>query len=71
MSNNLKLIEYMKLHQLSLQQDYQKIESQMYNQSNELAVSIQELNLLQAQIKLTKHYLSVADDILQSSNERE
>jgi hypothetical protein len=59
MSNSL--IEYMKLHLISLEQDLEKID---YVNSHHF------YKVKQAEIENTRHLLSVATDILLSTNER-
>lgn len=48
------LIEYMKLHLISLEQDMENFKT--YG----------ELNMIKGQVDLTRHYLSVADDRMKS-----
>lgn len=47
------LIEYMKLHLISLEQDIENFKTYA------------ELNTIKGQVDLTRHYLSVATDILE------
>jgi hypothetical protein len=53
-----QLIEYMKIHLISLNQDFEE------DYSTETKINIQ------GQIMATEHLLSVATDIMNSSNER-
>ena len=53
-----KFMEYMKLHLISLEQD------------RETADTMVGIDYLSGQIEATKHLLSVATDIMNSSNER-
>jgi hypothetical protein len=70
-----RIIEYMKIHLISLQQDADEIQKEMDSyeemESNEYnALEIEHISL-NGQYIATKHLLSVASDILASSNERE
>ena len=56
-----QLIEYMKIHRISLIQD---------NANLIQDTSGADWNFLQGQIIATEHLLSVADDIMNSTNER-
>jgi hypothetical protein len=57
MSN--ELIAYMNIHLISLEQDLDPLDK-----------SDNELNYIKGQIEATRHLLSVATDILLSTNER-
>jgi hypothetical protein len=58
MTRSSSFIEYMKLHLISLQQDW------------ETADTMVGIDYLEGQITATRHLLSVATDIMNSSNER-
>jgi len=66
-----QLIEYMKLHLISLEQDMEKLSTQMESMDpaskdfNELDF---EFNNLSGQTIATAHLLSVADDILKETH---
>jgi hypothetical protein len=51
-------IEYMKIHLISLEQD------------RETADTMVEIDYIEGQVEATRHILSVALDIMNSSNER-
>jgi len=76
MSKSSHFLEYMKLHLISLEQDSEKIQDEMsqfeYNMdSHEYeTLEIEDISL-NGQIIATRHLLSVATDIMNSSNERE
>jgi hypothetical protein len=55
-----KFIEYMKIHLISLEQDVESIEGTL----------TEDDNYIWGQIVATKHLLSVATDIMNSTNER-
>lgn len=59
MSKSSRFMVYMNLHLISLKQD---METKTYDES--------EFHDLSGQIKATEHLLSVATDIMNSSNER-
>jgi hypothetical protein len=62
-----KLIEYMKLHQISLQQDLDKLSEQMEAidiGSKDYGQLDIEYNWVSGQLTATHHLLSVAEDIL-------
>jgi hypothetical protein len=68
---NNQLIEYMKLHLISLQQDADEVQKEMDSyeemESNEYnALEIEHISL-NGQYIATKHLLSVASDILLSN----
>ena len=68
MTKSSHFLEYMKLHLISLEQDLQQLND---NRSNVWAeASDAEETYLNGQIYATKHLLSVATDIMNSSNER-
>ncbi len=68
------LIEYMKLHLISLQQDADEVQKEMDSyeemESNEYQALEFEHISLNGQWIGTNHILSVATDIMNSSNER-
>ena len=55
-------LEYMKLHLISLEQDLEAIKASGRWDNNRI--------MLEGQIQATEHLLSVATDIMNSSNER-
>ncbi len=59
MTKSSKFLEYMKLHLISLNQDMEK------------DLNVESKINIQGQIMATEHLLSVATDIMNSSNERE
>jgi len=66
-------LEYMKLHLISLEQDLEKYYNQMEAidpNCKEYAELDTEYNWISGQITATSHLLSVATDIMNSSNER-
>ena len=71
-----KLIEYMKIHLISLEQDSERIQEEMsqfeYNMDSKdyQSLEIEDISL-NGQIIATRHLLSVATDIMNSYNERE
>jgi DNA-binding phage protein len=67
MTRSSKFIEYMKLHLISLNQDYEKFYEDYLNDNNYYQ---EDIDNIRGQIKATKHLLSVATDIMNSSNER-
>lgn len=58
MTKSSHFLEYMKLHLISLEQD------------RETADTMVGIDYLSGQIEATRHLLSVATDIMNSSNER-
>jgi len=74
MSKSSHFIEYMKLHLISLNQDKFKVFDQMLECEDEDLNKFRDLdyeyNNLAGQIEATEHLLSVATDIMNSSNER-
>lgn len=69
-----QLIEYMKLHLISLEQDSERIEKAMDAYSNYEDDAYRELEIedisLNGQYIATQHLLSVATDIMNSTSER-
>jgi len=64
MSKSSKFIEYMKLHLISLEQDKELIEK------TSLKDDSIDWHFINGQIEATRHILSVATDIMNSTNER-
>jgi hypothetical protein len=64
-------LEYMKLHLISLNQDLEQYETKW---KDDIAMNVDEclysVNYMNGQIEATRHLLSVATDIMNSSNER-
>ena len=75
MTKSSAFLEYMKLHLISLEQDSEKIQEEMsqfeYNMDSDEyeTLEIEDISL-NGQIIATRHLLSVATDIMNSSNER-
>ena len=66
-------LEYMKLHLISLNQDKFKLFDQMLevdSPSDEYTKLDYDYNFIVGQITATEHLLSVATDIMNSTNER-
>jgi hypothetical protein len=61
-------LEYIKLHLISLNQDLEELINNKSNVWQE--ASDAEENYINGQIKATEHLLSVATDIMNSTNER-
>ena len=74
MTKSSHFLEYMKIHKISLEQDKFKVFDQMLEyeeeESNEFRALDYEYNNLVGQIEATEHLLSVATDIMNSTNER-
>ena len=74
MTKSSHFLEYMKIHKISLEQDKFKVFDQMLEyeeeESNEFRALDYEYNNLVGQIQATEHLLSVATDIMNSTNER-
>lgn len=60
MSTN-KLIEYMKLHLISLEQDYEVFYENYLNDSN---YEPEKIDNIKGQMKATRHLMSVASDMM-------
>ena len=63
------LIEYMKIHLISIEQDIENIAQEMEELDPESKACKEldyEYNYLQGQAIVTRHYLSVADDRMKS-----
>ena len=75
MTKSSHFLEYMKLHLISLEQDSEKVQEEMsqfeYNMDSKdyQSLEIEDISL-NGQIIATRHLLSVATDIMNSSNER-
>ena len=71
-----ELVEYMKLHLISLEQDSEKLEEQMsqfeYNMDSDEyeTLEIEDISL-NGQIIATRHLLSVANDIISKTTTEE
>jgi hypothetical protein len=66
-------LEYIKIHQISLQQDLEKLSEQMDAldpNCKDYAYLDIEYNWVSGQLTATHHLLSVATDIMNSSSER-
>ena len=76
MTKSSHFLEYMKLHLISLEQDSELVQEEMsqfeYNMDSKdyQSLEIEDISL-NGQIIATRHLLSVATDIMNSSNERE
>ena len=68
MTKSSQFLEYMKLHLISLNQDKDKHQIDYVDNENDDAID--EIVYLNGQILATEHLLSVATDIMNSSNER-
>jgi outer membrane lipopolysaccharide assembly protein LptE/RlpB len=66
-----QLIKHMQEQMLSLIQEFRITELQAMNETGDLTILTNQMNVLESQIKLTKSYLSVANAILLSNNEGE
>jgi hypothetical protein len=74
LTRSSQFLEYMKLHLISLEQDSQKLQSEMnliedMNSDEYWDLEIADISL-NGQMIATAHLLSVATDIMNSSNER-
>ena len=75
MTKSSHFLEYMKLHLISLEQDSEKVQEEMsqfeYNMDSKdyQSLEIEDISL-NGQWIATNHLLSVATDIMNSSNER-
>jgi hypothetical protein len=68
-----ELIEYIKLHLISIEQDQQEVEKQMEDldmNSKEFLELDFEFNWLGGQAIATRHLLSVANDIMAKTEEK-
>jgi len=68
MTRSSRFIEYMKVHLISLNQDYEKLYENYLNDTEDDPADIDNIR---GQIKATKHLLSVATDIMEQSNQGE
>jgi len=68
MTKSSRFIEYMKVHLISLNQDYEKFYEDYLNDTNYYQ---EDIDNIRGQIKATKHLLSVALDIIEQSNQGE
>ena len=68
MTRSSRFIEYMKVHLISLNQDYEKFYEDYLNDTNYYQ---EDIDNIRGQIKATKHLLSVALDIMEQSNQGE
>ena len=66
MTRSSRFLEYMKLHLVSLNQDYEKFYDDYLNDNN---YDPADIDNIRGQIKATKHLLSVATDIMEESNQ--
>ena len=64
MNTLIHLIEYTKLHLISLNQDYDKFYEDYLNGTSDYDISV--IDNIKGQIKATEHLLSVADDRMKS-----
>ncbi len=70
----IKLIKYMEIHIISLEQDLENIaqEMEMLNPASKAYNELDfEYNHMAGQILNARHFLSVANDILAETNEEE
>ena len=68
LTKSSKFIEYMKIHLISLNQD---LEDELYLfRTNRDSHDTSKIDYLNGQIEATRHLLSVASDIMNSTNER-
>ena len=74
MTKSSQFLEYMKLHLISLEQDSERVQEAMDAYSNYEDDAYRELEIedisLNGQYIATQHLLSVATDIMNSTNER-
>jgi hypothetical protein len=68
LTRSSRFIEYMKLHLISLNQDYEKFYEDYLNDNK---YDSSDIDNIRGQIKATKHLLSVALDIMEQSNQGE
>ena len=75
MTKSSYFLEYMKIHLISLEQDSERVQEEMsqfeYNMDSKdyQSLEIEDISL-NGQIIATRHLLSVATDIMNSSDER-
>lgn len=74
MTRSSQFLEYMKLHLISLEQDSERVQKAMDEYSNYEDDAYRDLEIedisLNGQWIATNHLLSVATDIMNSTNER-
>lgn len=63
-----RFLEYMKLHLISLNQDYEKFYEDYLNDTE---YDPSDIDNIRGQIKATRHLLSVATDIMNNSERTE
>jgi DNA-binding phage protein len=68
MTRSSRFLEYMKLHLISLNQDYEKFYDDYLNDNN---YDPADIDNIRGQIKATRHLLSVATDIMEQSANRD
>ena len=72
MTKSSKFMEYMKIHLISLNKDLEQYETKW---KDDIDMNVDEclysINYMNGQIEATRHLLSVATDIMNSTNERE
>ena len=68
MTNSSHFLEYMKIHLISLNQDME--DAQYLFRTNRDNHNSSKIDYLNGQIVATRHLLSVATDIMNSTNER-
>ena len=68
MTRSSRFLEYMKLHLISLNQDYEKFYEDYLNDNK---YDSSDIDNIRGQIKATKHLLSVALDIMEKSEQGE
>ena len=64
MTRSSRFLEYMKIHLISLNQDYEKLYEDYLNDTE---YDPSDIDNIRGQIKATKHLLSVATDIMEQS----
>jgi DNA-binding phage protein len=64
MTRSSRFLEYMKLHLISLNQDYEKFYEDYLNDNK---YDSSDIDNIRGQIKATRHLLSVATDIMEES----
>ena len=74
MTKSSKFLEYMKIHLISLEQDSERVQEEMdliddLDSDEYKVLEIEDISL-NGQIIATRHLLSVATDIMNSTNER-
>ena len=74
LTKSSKFLEYMKIHLISLMQDLEALEDEMekldMNSKAYLELDF-DYNIKSGEITATRHLMSVATDIMNSTNERE